>query len=85
MKNVIVSWSGGKDSAMSVYSIMNDPTFNLVGLLSIVFKYDDNKHYIGMHMIDIALIKQQSELMGVELFIIEYIDEKSYEKEMKFF
>lgn len=85
MKNVIVSWSGGKDSAMSVYSIMNDPTFNLVGLLSIVFKYDDNKHYIGMHMIDIALIKQQSELMGVELFVIEYIDEISYQREMKKF
>lgn len=85
MKNIIASWSGGKDSAMSVYSIMKDPTYQLVGLLSIVFKNDDSKHYIGMHMIDIALIKQQSDLMGIKLFVIEYIDDVSYQKEMKKF
>ncbi len=82
MKKVIVSWSGGKDSALAYYRIYSNSLYEIVGLLTIVFKHDDGKYYIGMHMIDIELIKLQAELMGVELFIIEYSSQDSYNHKM---
>ena len=82
MKKVIVSWSGGKDSALAYYRLQLDTQYEIAGLLTIVFKYDDGKYYIGMHMIDIELIKLQAKLIDVKLHIIEYSDKESYNIKM---
>lgn len=85
MQKVIVSWSGGKDSALAYYRLQLNTQYEIAGLLTIVFKHDDGKYYIGMHMIDVELIKQQAELIGVKLHIIEYLDQESYTIKMSNF
>lgn len=85
VEKVILSWSGGKDSAFALYKLNHDPRYNVVGLLSIAFKHKNDKEYIAMHMIDIDIIKQQAIKIGLELFIIEYSDPASYEKSMHLF
>lgn len=85
MKKVIVSWSGGKDSALTYHRLNSNSQYEIVGLLTIVFKHDNGNYYVGMHMIDVELIKQQAALIGVELFIIEYSDQDSYNNKMNVF
>ncbi|HRG61610.1 MAG TPA: hypothetical protein PLP75_01185 [Burkholderiales bacterium] len=86
MRNkVILSWSGGKDSALALYKLMNNPEYEIVGLLTITFNHKDNQDYVAMHMIHIDLIKQQALKLGIELFIIEYEDNVSYECKMRDF
>ena len=82
---VILSWSGGKDSALALYKLMNNPEYNVVGLLTITFKQEDNQYYVGMHMIHINLVKQQALQAGINLFIIDYADSISYENKMQDF
>lgn len=82
MQKIIVSWSGGKDSALAYYRLQLNTQYEIAGLLTVVFKYDDGKYYIGMHMIDIELIKLQAKLMDVKLHIIEYSDQESYNIKM---
>lgn len=85
MQKVIVSWSGGKDSALAYYRLYTNNQYEIVGLLTIVFKHHDGKYYIGMHMIDLDLIKLQAKLMNVKLHIIEYSDQVSYNIKMNDF
>lgn len=85
MKKIILSWSGGKDSALALFNLLQNGDYDVVGLLAVVFRYDDNQNYIAMHMINLNLIQQQADLMGLDLFVIEYVDSVSYEEKMQEF
>ncbi|MDD3266200.1 MAG: hypothetical protein PHC75_03350 [Burkholderiales bacterium] len=86
MKNkVILSWSGGKDSALALYKLMNNPEYEIVGLLTVTFQYKDGQNYVGMHMIHIDLVKQQALKAGFELFVINYETDITYENKMQNF
>lgn len=84
-EKVIVSWSGGKDSALTLYKLLNNPKYQVVGLLSVLFKHTDGKEYIGMYMIEKSIIKQQSEKIGIHLYTISYTDINSYQNKMHVF
>jgi uncharacterized protein (TIGR00290 family) len=73
---VILSWSGGKDSALSLFRLQKD--YHVVGLLSIT--NDSNK--IPMHNIHIDLINQQALSLGIPLHTICYTGKTSYEEKM---
>lgn len=85
MKKIILSWSGGKDSALALFNLQQNSDYDVVGLLAVVFRYDDNQNYIAMHMINLELIQQQADLMGLDLFVIEYVDSVSYKQKMQEF
>lgn len=62
---VIVSWSGGKDSALVVHQLRRDPRYEIVGLVTtITAEYDR----ISMHGIRRAILAAQVAELGLPLF-----------------
>jgi uncharacterized protein (TIGR00290 family) len=67
-KQVVLSWSGGKDSALALQALKNDPETEVVGLLtSITSDYDR----ISVHGVRRSLLETQVERHGLPLFEIE--------------
>lgn len=64
---VIISWSGGKDSASSLYKIMNENELECVGLLTTFTKEYDR---VTMHGVRRSLIEKQSSLLNMPLDIV---------------
>lgn len=80
-KNVVVSWSGGKDSALSLYRLQQDPNYNPIGLLTTVME-DDNK--VAMHNLDLSIIEQQADSVGLPLYVVKIPESnRLYEDRMK--
>ncbi|MGH7603660.1 MAG: ATP-binding protein [Gemmatimonadaceae bacterium] len=66
-KSVIVSWSGGKDSALALDALSRDPKFEVVGLLtSITGDYDR----ISVHGVRRSMLEAQVDRLGLPLFEI---------------
>ena len=59
---VLVSWSGGKDSALALHRTLHDPNWQVVGLLCTISQPYDR---ITMHGVRRALIEQQVAAMNV--------------------
>jgi uncharacterized protein (TIGR00290 family) len=67
-KQVILSWSGGKDSALALQALRNDPTIDVIGLLtSITREYDR----ISIHGVRRSLLEAQVDRLGLPLFEID--------------
>ncbi len=65
----IFNWSGGKDSALALYHLLNQNTdFDIKYLLTSV-----NQHYrrVSMHGVRIELLEQQATQIGIPLRMIE--------------
>lgn len=67
-KQVILSWSGGKDSALALQALYNDPTTKVVGLLTSITRDYDR---ISVHGVRRALLEAQVERLGLPLFEIQ--------------
>ena len=66
-KSVVLSWSGGKDSALALDALLQDPDVQVVGLLtSITTDYDR----ISVHGVRRAMLEAQVERLGLPLFEI---------------
>ncbi len=65
MKSVIISWSGGKDSALALDAASHDPTIRIVGLLTSVTREYDR---VSVHGVRRSLLNQQVEQLGLPLF-----------------
>ena len=82
--NVIVSWSGGKDSTMALYELQRTNNYNVLTLLTTITKEYDR---ISMHGVRRILLERQSESLGFpleKLYITENISQEEYEAKMKF-
>jgi len=72
MKNspvpVIVSWSGGKDSALTLHALQRDPAWQVRGLLTSV-----NRAYgrISMHGVRETLLDAQAASLGLPLYKVQ--------------
>ena len=80
---VIFSWSGGKDSALALYKILNDDNYEVESLITTV---TDGYDRISMHGIRIKLLEQQVKEIGLPLYKISIPQECSnedYEKAMR--
>jgi uncharacterized protein (TIGR00290 family) len=64
-KRVLLSWSGGKDSAWALHLLRQDPAIELVGLLTTI-----NQHFgrVAMHGFREQLLHQQAEAAGLPLW-----------------
>lgn len=64
----VFNWSGGKDSALALYKILQDDRYEIVSLLTTVNRDTQRS---TMHGIPTALLKQQAESIGIPLYILD--------------
>lgn len=80
---VILSWSGGKDSALALHVLRQDVRYRVVGLLTSV-----NQHYgrISMHGVRETLLDAQAQAIGLPLhkvWLSEAPSNAEYEQRMR--
>ena len=66
-KPVVLSWSGGKDSALALDALSRDPAVDVVGLLTSVTRSYDR---ISVHGVRRSMLEAQVERLGLPLFEI---------------
>jgi len=79
---VIVAWSGGKDSALALYEILNSGSYQVLELLTTVTKENDR---ISIHDVQRILLEQQARALRIpleELFIPKGVSDAEYEDNM---
>ncbi|HYL80230.1 MAG TPA: diphthine--ammonia ligase [Candidatus Acidoferrum sp.] len=64
-EQVIVGWSGGKDSAFALHEILRDDRYQVAGLLTTVTSGYDR---ISMHGVRRSLLRRQAEALGLQLW-----------------
>jgi uncharacterized protein (TIGR00290 family) len=81
-EKVIVAWSGGKDSALALYEVMNSGSYEVFELLTTVTKDYDR---ISIHGVRRALLEQQAKALRIlleEMFITKGASDAEYEGEL---
>ena len=68
MKQVILSWSSGKDSAWALGALQRDPQVQIIGLLTTVNK---DQERVAMHAVRNQLLQEQAASIGLPLHTIE--------------
>ncbi len=82
-EKVLLSWSGGKDSALTLHEISQDQRYEIVGLLTTV---TEDYRRISMHGVREALLEQQAMSIGLPLskvLISKNGSNEEYESQMK--
>jgi len=64
MEKVLVSWSGGKDSAFALYEILKDKNYQVAALLTTLTEDYDR---ISMHGVRRVLLERQAAALGFAL------------------
>lgn len=64
-KRVLVSWSGGKDSAWALHLLQQDPTIEVTGLLTTI---NSEFSRVAMHGFRQELLEMQAEAAGLPLW-----------------
>jgi uncharacterized protein (TIGR00290 family) len=59
---VVFSWSGGKDSAMALHSVLRNPDYQVVSLLTTVTEQYER---ISMHGVRSELLRRQADSIGL--------------------
>ena len=80
---MLVSWSGGKDSALALYEISQSQRYEIAGLLTTV---TEDYHRISMHGVPEILLEKQVNSIGLTLskvFISKNGSNEEYESKMK--
>jgi uncharacterized protein (TIGR00290 family) len=83
LKRILLSWSGGKDSAMALYEIQKTKGYEIVALLTTV---TDDYGRVSMHGVREELLKWQAESLGLYLhkvLIPKEVTNEEYESIMK--
>lgn len=62
--NTLMSWSGGKDSALALHHVLHNPPYHVAHLLTNV-----NAHYqrVSMHGVRVELLEAQAQCIGLPL------------------
>jgi diphthamide synthase (EF-2-diphthine--ammonia ligase) len=79
---VILAWSGGKDSALSLCEVLNSGSYEVLELLTTVMK-DYNR--ISIHEVQRVLLEQQAKALRIsleEVFIMKGASEAEYDGEL---
>src|SRR5438309_224137 len=63
-QDVLVAWSGGKDSALALREILGDPRYRVAALLTTVTAEYDR---ISIHGVRRTLLRRQTESLGLPL------------------
>lgn len=81
---MVFNWSGGKDSALALYKIMQDDDFEVVSLLTTINRQNNRS---TMHGIPISLLERQAESIGLPIYILNLTpngDMLDYESAMSY-
>lgn len=76
-KKALMNWSGGKDSALSLYHILKDENFDVQYLLTTV---NDAFQRVSMHGVREELLDKQAENIGLELVKVRLSETVSMEE-----
>jgi diphthamide synthase (EF-2-diphthine--ammonia ligase) len=68
-KQVLLSWSGGKDSALALQALRADPKIEVAALLTSVTR---DYERISVHGVRRSLLERQVERLRLPLFTIEH-------------
>lgn len=68
MNKALFNWSSGKDSALALYKIQQNPEFKIDCLLTSV---NQQFQRISMHGVRVELLEQQAESIGIPLEIMQ--------------
>ena len=82
MTEIIVAWSGGKDSTLTLQALQKSIAFEPVGLLTTITRDYDR---ISMHGVRTSLLRTQAKSLGlplIEALIPANSDTESYERAM---
>jgi uncharacterized protein (TIGR00290 family) len=63
-ERIVVSWSGGKDSTLALYKILNDDRYVIDSLLTTV---TEGYNRISVHGVREKLLEEQAESLGIPL------------------
>lgn len=83
MEKVLFSWSGGKDSAISLYEVQKSKKYEILSLLTTITGDYDR---VSMHGVRRTLIEQQARSLGLpveEVFIDKDSINEDYESKMR--
>jgi len=78
-EKVIIAWSGGKDSALALYEVLNSRSYEVLELLTTVAEDQDR---ISIHDVRRVLLEQQAQALHIpleELFILKGASDAEYE------
>lgn len=76
-EKVLFCWSGGKDSALALYRLMQDPRYEVVALLT---TYNEHFQRVSMHGVRLALSELQAQSIGLPLDKV-FVSERSSNEE----
>ena len=82
-EKVLLAWSGGKDSAITLYEIQQRPEYQVVSLLTTLTADYDR---VSMHGVRRALLEQQAESLSIplhEVFISKEATNEEYASKMQ--
>jgi len=83
MEKVLLCWSGGKDSAISLYEIQKDKKYEIISLLTTI---TDGYDRVSMHGVPRTLVEQQAHSLGLpiqEVFVSKASSNEEYESKMR--
>jgi len=78
-EKVLLSWSGGKDSALALYELHKTENCNVTALLTTISEPYDR---VSMHGVQRTLLKQQAKSLNLplkEVFISKTMSKEQYE------
>ena len=81
-KKAVFNWSGGKDSALALYKVLQADEYEVISLLTTV---NGRNSRSSMHGIPVALLQAQADSIGIPLYMLELDPEgemKGYETSM---
>ena len=64
VEKVILSWSGGKDSAMALRELLRDPRYEVRSLLTTI---TEGYERVSMHGVRLSLLDRQVKSLGLPL------------------
>lgn len=83
MERVLFAWSGGKDSALALYTLLQGGGWEVAGLLTTV---TEGYQRISMHGVRLELLQRQAESLGLPLEIVwipQQCGSEEYERRMR--
>jgi len=70
VKRVLLSWSSGKDSALTLEYLRRDPEVELAGLIT---SFNTDADRVAMHAVRRELVQAQAEAVGLPLLEVELV------------
>lgn len=67
-QKAVFNWSGGKDSALALYKILQKGEYEVASLLTTI---NSDTHRSSMHAIPVSLLQAQAENIGIPFYMVQ--------------